>query len=46
MVTYVEKQDMKILHANDPETWDFEKLAERFPVTPQIAKVDLIYSLH
>lgn len=41
MVPYCEKQDMKLLHENDPETWDIEKLSESFPVTPEIAKVRL-----
>ncbi|XP_065226412.1 uncharacterized protein LOC135849767 [Planococcus citri] len=38
MVLYCEKQDMKLLHENDPENWDVEKLSESFPVTPEIAK--------
>lgn len=40
MLTYAEKQQMIHLHEEDPDYWDAYKLAEGFPATPEIVKVD------
>lgn len=38
MVTYIEKQQMKYLHREDPELWSIDKLAESFPASAEIVK--------
>lgn len=44
MVTYIEKQQMKHLHEQDPEFWTADKLAECFPASTEIVKVMTIRS--
>lgn len=39
MVTYIEKQQMKYLHKENPELWSVDKLAESFPASAEIVKV-------
>ncbi|KAL5274276.1 hypothetical protein ACFFRR_000812 [Megaselia abdita] len=39
-LTYIEKEQIKLLHTRDPEEWNPEKLSESFPATPEtIAKI-------
>lgn len=39
-LTYIEKEQIKLLHSKDPEEWDPEKLSESFPATPEnISKI-------
>lgn len=35
-LTYIEKEQIKLLHARDPEEWNPEKLSESFPATAEI----------
>jgi hypothetical protein len=39
MITYIEKQQIRHLHKEDPETWSIDKLADSFPASPAIIKV-------
>lgn len=45
MVTYIEKQQIKQLHKDDPEFWNIDKLAESFPASPDIIKVSKLIFL-
>lgn len=35
-LTYIEKEQIKLLHNRDPEEWNPEKLSESFPASPEI----------
>lgn len=35
-LTYIEKEQIKLLNARDPEEWNPDKLSESFPATPEI----------
>ncbi|CAD6991784.1 uncharacterized protein LOC101455137 [Ceratitis capitata] len=38
LLTYAEKEQIRTLHARDPEEWTAERLAESFPATTEIIK--------
>lgn len=38
LLTYSEKEQIRMLHARDPEEWSVERLAESFPATTEIVK--------
>lgn len=35
-LTWLEKEQLRLLHQSDPIAWDFEMLAERFQIQPQV----------
>ncbi|XP_067625023.1 uncharacterized protein [Eurosta solidaginis] len=38
LLTYAEKEQIRMLHSRDPEEWPIERLAESFPATKEIIK--------
>uniref|UniRef100_A0A1A9W8W5 Uncharacterized protein n=1 Tax=Glossina brevipalpis TaxID=37001 RepID=A0A1A9W8W5_9MUSC len=36
LLTYAEKEHIRLLHSRDAEEWSIERLAESFPATPEI----------
>ena len=35
-LTWLEKEQLRLLHQSDPIAWDFDMLAERFQIQPQV----------